>query len=268
MTDPSAAVARPLADLQRLDGRVAVVTGAARGIGLAVSTRLAEAGAHVVLADVDGDAVRAAGAQVHPDPTRATCVTVDVTRPDDVEALASRAVADHGRLDVWVNNAGIFPRLDAVDVDVPEFERVMRLNVLGVQLGLSAAVRAMRAAGRGGVVVNVASTAAYRGSGGYSASKWAVRGLTEGAAPELGRDGIRVVAVAPTVTMTPGMRTWLSASDDGEDVARRTSAKVPLGRACEPDDVARAIAWLASDAASFITGVTLPVDGGSLRVIP
>lgn len=256
----------PVASLLSLRDRVAIVTGGARGIGLAIGRRFAEAGAIVVIADRDGEAAGAAAQalqQRFSHPTLGLCV--DVRKRTDVDRLARETVRQFDRIDIWVNNAGVYPMHDPVEVSTEEFDAVFQINVLGVQHGMSAAVREMTRTGGGGVIVNIASTAAYRGAGPYSASKWAVRGLTEGLAPVIGPRGIRVVALAPSITETPGMAA-LRASQ-GDDLVSRVVARNPLGRAGQPDDVARAALFLASDAASFITGATLVVDGGSLTAL-
>lgn len=258
---------RKLTDLFSLEGRVAVVTGAARGIGLAIAERLAEAGAQVVVADRDASGAEQAAGRLSQLHGRA-CIGLgmDVCNKNEVDNAASTALSRLGRLDIWVNNAGIYPMHDPVAVSTVEFEKVFHVNVTGVQHGMAAAIGAMTQAQRPGVVINIASTAAFRGSGAYSASKWAVRGLTQGIAPVVGPQGIRVVALAPSITRTPGMEELKQHAQHGDLVARVVQ-RIPLGRAGEPDDVACAAVFLASDAASFITGVTLVVDGGSMTAM-
>jgi len=245
--------------LLRLDGKVAVVTGAAKGIGRAIAERLAEAGATVVAADVDAEGIEQA---VHSLPGRHhLAMELDVGDPGQVNAVAERAVHDLGGLDIWVNNAGIYPAsaLDPTETGMAEFERVMHVNLTGTYLGVQACAHHMR---DGGVILNIDSTAGFEGAGAYSASKWAVRGMTKGLAPVFGPRGIRVVAIAPTLVDTPGIKT-LRESPAGE-LLDNFADKIPLGRIGVPDDVARVALFLASDAASFITGVTVPVDGGAL----
>jgi NAD(P)-dependent dehydrogenase (short-subunit alcohol dehydrogenase family) len=256
---------RAMADLLRLDGRGAVVTGGAQGLGRAIVDRLAGAGASVTIGDLDGvaasEAARQAGA-THG--AQVTGVQVDVRDPRQVDSLATAARRWSGSLDIWVNNAGIFTAAHPVEATVAEFEAIMQVNVTGTHLGCQAAARQMAANG-GGVIVNVASTAAFRGAGAYSASKWAVRGLTQGLAERLGPQGIRVVGVAPTMVSTPGTRAVRESG--GPQVERVLDSIVdglPLGRAGVPDDVARVVLFLCSDAAAFITGATIPVDGGEL----
>lgn len=254
----TANITTPASELLRLDGKVAVVTGAARGIGRAIAERLTEAGAAVLATDVDPDAL---SATVHELDEHALGMPLDVGDPAQVNAVAERAVHDFGGLDIWVNNAGIYPAsaLDPTETGMAEFERVMHVNLTGTYLGVQACAHLMR---DGGVILNIDSTAGFEGAGAYSASKWAVRGMTKGLAPVFGPRGIRVVAIAPTLIETPGIEA-LRESPAGEMLANFVEG-IPLGRVGVPDDVARVALFLVSDAASFITGVTIPVDGGAL----
>jgi len=259
--DPSAV---PMAELLRLDGRTAVVTGAARGLGRAIAARLVEAGAAVVIADLDGEAAATAAEEAARDGAVVAGFEVDVRDPEGMGELGERAVALGGSLDVWVNNAGIFSPANPIKAKIEDFERIVAVNLIGTQIGCQVAAGQMAEAG-GGVIVNVASTAAFRGAGAYSASKWGVRGLTNGLAAYLGPQGIRVVAVAPSLVETPGIAaTRERGGARMDEVLDGIVASLPLRRAGSADDVARAVLFLASDAASFITGATLPVDGGEL----
>lgn len=251
--------ATPVQELLRLDGKVAVVTGAAKGIGRAIAERLAEAGAAVIVTDVDADALTEMVHGLHGE--HCLSMELDVGDPAGVNAVAERAVHDLGGLDIWVNNAGIYPAtaLDPTETGMAEFERVMHVNLTGTYLGIQACAHFMR---DGGVILNIDSTAGFEGAGAYSASKWAVRGMTKGLAPVFGPRGIRVVAIAPTLIETPGIDA-LRESPAGE-MLESFVEKIPLGRIGVPDDIAKTALFLVSDAASFITGTTVPVDGGAL----
>lgn len=251
----------PAQELLRLDGKVAVVTGSAKGIGRAIAERLAEAGAAVVATDIDPHALSAMMHGLHGE--HCLSMRLDVGDPAAVNAVAERAVHDLGGLDIWVNNAGIYPAtaLDPTETGMAEFERVMHVNLTGTYLGVQACAHHMR---DGGVILNIDSTAGFEGAGAYSASKWAVRGMTKGLAPVFGPRGIRVVAIAPTLIETPGIDE-LRHSPAGE-LLDSFAEKIPLGRVGVPDDVAKVALFLVSDAAAFITGVTIPVDGGALAV--
>ena len=252
---------RSLTDLLSLAGRVAVVTGGGRGIGAATVRRLAEAGATVLAADLDaGSAEEVASASPH-----VVAATVDVTDTGSLAALADRAVTDHGRLDVWVNNAGIYPTTGpAIDAADDFIDRMLQVNVRGTFAGAREAARRMQG---GGVIVNVASTAGFRAATGisaYVASKHAVVGLTKNLALELGPAGIRVVGVAPGVIDTPGVQEQLAPlKAAGLDVGASMSRTL-LGRAGQPDDVARVVAFLVSDLAGWVTGDVIAVDAGAL----
>lgn len=256
---------RPLAELVSLAGRVAVVTGGARGIGLAVVRRLAEAGAAVLLADVDGAEAAAAAARV---PGTVVPARVDLTGPAAPAELADRAVAELGGLDVWVNNAGIYPSHEVLSLTDDDWDRVLDLDLRAVFRCSREAARRMVDLRRGGVIVNVASTASYRiagrGIAHYAAAKHGLLGLTKSLAVELGPAGIRVLAVAPCVTDTPGIEATRPSLEAAGFVLAGLGAQLPLGRVAVPDDIARAVLFCASDLAALMTGSVLAVDAGYL----
>ncbi|MEW6472618.1 MAG: glucose 1-dehydrogenase [Actinomycetota bacterium] len=250
-----------LSDLISLTGRVAVVTGAAMGIGAGIATRLAEAGADVVLADLDAAtaAVRAKELEAAHG-RRAVGAAVDVSDEASVVALADLAVERLGRLDIWVNNAGIYPHTGpVVDADAAAFDRVLAVNVSGTFVGSREAGRRMT---EGGAIVNLASItglAARAGLIAYSTSKHAVIGLTRNLAKDLAPRGVRVNAVAPGLIVTPGLLGGSAGETRSADaLASRTPA--PLGRHGLPDDVARVVLFLVSDLAAFVSGATIVVD--------
>ncbi len=256
---------RSLAELVSLTGRRAVVTGAARGIGAQIVRRLAEAGADVIAGDLDGPAAEAFAVEISATGRRVLGCTLDVTDSASLAAAADRAVHELGGLDIWVNNAGIFPAtgpaLDAADAFV---DKMLLVNVRGTFAGSREAARRMTA---GGVIVNLTSTAGFKaglGISAYVASKHAVVGLTKALALELGPLGIRVLAVAPTIIDTPGVRDQMtSLTQAGVDVEARVAAN-PLGRKGVPDDVARVVLFCCTDMSAFMTGSTVAVDAGSL----
>lgn len=262
---------RALPELLSLRRRVAVVTGAARGIGLAVAARLAEAGADVLLADLDGPLAQQAAAELGQRyGTRTAGAACDVADPAQVAALAARAVDDLGGLDAWVSNAGIYPTTPLLELTDEQWHRVLGVNLDGALTGAREAARAMVAAGRGGVIVSITSTASYRAHGpgmaAYVSSKHAVHGLTKSLALELAPHGIRVLAVAPTAIDTPGVesqRAAMAAAGAG-DLVDQVAAQLPLGRIGVPDDVARVVLFAVSGLAAFMTGSTLVVDAGDL----
>lgn len=244
MSGPDASVV-PVSELVSLAGRAAVVTGGGSGIGAAIVRRLAEAGAEVVVFD---------------------------DRPDDEQAVvdvANRCVAEHGSLDIWVNNAGVYPNRPVLDMTATEWDDVLDVNLRGAFLGSREAARRMREQGRG-VIVNIGSTASFRsaapGMAHYVSSKFGLRGLTQALAVELGPHSIRVVGVAPGFTRTERTRTkFPDLSDDEYDAhLAHVGASTPIGRVAEADEVARVVLFCVSDLAAHVTGATIPVEGGDL----
>ena len=254
-----------LAELFSLSGRNAVVTGGARGIGAACCVRLAEAGARVEVDDIDRGAAEAVAGGLG---TPACAVRVDVADSVSVSGLAERARDERGGIDIWVNAAGIYPATPLLDLDEAEWDDVIRVNLRGTFLGAREAGRVMVARGGGGVIVNITSTAAYEAAGvgvsHYMASKFAVRGLTKSLAVELGRERIRVLAVAPTVTLTPGLEARRSELEANGFALAELAETLPLGRVALPDDIARVVVFCASDLAGLMTGTTVVVDAGEL----
>ena len=258
-----AMLAQPaLRDLIDLTGRVAVVTGGSMGIGLGIVRRLHEAGAAVAVADLRLDlAEEIAGALEAGRPDSALAVRADVADEDDVRAMVEATVARFGRIDVLVNNAGIYPNRALADMDVATFRRVLEVNLTGIFLCTREVARHMVAAG-GGRIVNITSIDALHpsmvGLAHYDASKHGVWGFTKSTALELAPHGIAVNAVAPGAIRTPGVGDVDAAALDA------FAALVPMGRIGEPDDIGRAALFLASDLASYVTGAQLVVDGGRL----
>ncbi|WP_425825238.1 SDR family NAD(P)-dependent oxidoreductase [Streptomyces fractus] len=255
---------RSISDLISLAGRRAVVTGAGQGLGRAIAHRLSEAGADVAVTDIDERlAVAAAGTL----PGRALPLQLDVTDEDSVSAAADSAVREWGGIDIWVNNAGVFPALPALEMSAKVFDEVFAVNARGTFLGTREAARRMSEAGHGGVVVNVVSTAGFRGTApglaAYVGSKHANRGLTRQLALEFAPMGIRVLGVAPTYVPTEGSLAAVGGADSAE-AAHLLSVMQPstLGRLGVPDDIARVVLFCASDLAAFMTGSTVLADAG------
>ncbi len=252
----------------RFEGKVAVITGAAGGIGRAAAERLASEGANVVLVDLEGSDLAAAVDAVETAGGQALSVEADVTRAADVERYVQEAIGRFGQIDVFFNNAGIegvVQPLTAYPEDV--FDRVIAVNLKGVWLGMKHVAPAMAERGDG-AIVNTASTAGLGSTPGiiaYGASKHAVVGMTKTAAMELARSGVRVNAICPSPIETRMMRSLEEgmAPGDAEAAHVRFARNIPLGRYGEPEEVASLVAFLASDEAAYITGGVYTVDGGS-----
>jgi NAD(P)-dependent dehydrogenase (short-subunit alcohol dehydrogenase family) len=245
-----------------LEDRVAIVTGASRGIGAAIARKFAAYGAKVVLAARDADALERLATEIGDD--RALAVATDVANETGVATLVARTVDRFGRLDIAVNNAaggGRLVRPVALDEgESDDFDATIAVNLRGVYLGLKYQVPAMIAGGRG-AIVNVSSTAGLRGVRGlaaYSASKHGVVGLTKSSALDYAARGIRVNAV------TPGPIVNDRIAGLSEEMKGQIADAVPMKRIGQPEEVAELAAWLCSDLASFVTGAAIPIDGGQL----
>lgn len=259
-----------LSDLISLSGRTAIVTGGAMGIGRGIVERLSEAGASVVIADADLTAAEATAKDLTDHGRSVMAMYVDVGDADEVHRLVADTIGWRGRVDVLVNNAGIFPSQPVLDMAPEDFDRVVRTNLRGVYLCSREAALRMRGQDGGGRIVNVTSIDALHpssiGLAHYDASKHGVWGFTKNLALELAPHGIWVNAVAPGAIATPGVAAMQSGGDaaDPQAVLDAFLALVPMARIGSPDDIARAVLFLASDLASYMTGVQIVVDGGRL----
>ena len=252
-------------DWMRLEGRVAIVTGGARGIGRETAETLAAAGARVVLADRDKETTESAAAGIRASGLDATAILADVADEASVNAMVQATLEREGRLDILVNNAGIAIRRPAVDLPLGDWDKVLSVNLTGSFLCARAAAGPMISSGRGGAIVNVASIMGLSGGGlypnvSYQATKGAIVNMTRALAVEWAPHVIRVNAVAPTYVRTELIGPILK----DPDLVARIEAMTPLRKLAEPADIAAAIAFLAGPAATMITGHTLAVDGGFL----
>ena len=250
----------------RFDGQVAIVTGASGGMGQAIAIAFAAAGASVVAADLTEDAGRETVEQIGQAGGRAVFVPTDVSDAAAVEALVARATGDFGRLDCAVNAAAIEGERGPLhELDDEVFDRIIAVNLRSIFLCMKHEILAMLAAGRGGAIVNIASTNSFRPQphqSAYTASKHGVLGMTRNAAVDYGAQGIRINAICPGAIDTPMLRAAMERRGrQPEEVANRLSL---LGRFGQPDEIAQACLWLCSEESSFTTGHALAVDGGYL----
>ena len=251
----------------RLENKVAIITGAAGGIGAATASKLASEGAMIIATDVQFDRAEAIAHAVRSTGGHALAVQHDVSSEADWKAVIDSAVSEFGRIDILVNNAGIADkdglvesRADTTGID--DWDRVIDINLKGVFLGVRQVIPVMKDAG-GGVIVNISSIAAIVGNGGpfaYSASKGGVRSLTKHLATSYGKFKIRANSVHPGLVLTP----MVQADLENPDLARMLEMMIPLGRGAQPEEIADAILFLASDEASYITGAELIIDGGAV----
>ncbi|WP_333825372.1 SDR family oxidoreductase [Pinisolibacter sp.] len=245
----------------RLEGKVAIVTGAASGFGRGIAERFAQEGAKVVIADLDGEAAERVAEAIGGE---ALGVKVDVADGDEVATLVEGTAARFGRIDIVVNNAGTTHRnRPMLEVDAATFDRIFAVNVKAIYWMAQAVIPVFRAQGGGGVIINTASTAGLRPRPGlvwYNASKGAAISLTKSMAVELAPEQIRVNCLCPVAGDTPMLGLFMG--EDTPELRAKFVASIPMGRLSQPADMANAALWLASDEAAFITGVALEVDGG------
>lgn len=256
----------PLPDLVSLHGKVAAVTGAGRGIGRATALRLAEAGAAVAVADMDGDLALSVTEEIRAAGGTAEAAPCDVSDESDVRSLVRACSDQMGGIDVLVNNAGIFPTCPVLEMETADFDRVLSVNLRGVFLCTREAALAMVDQGRGGAIVTVTSVDAIHpsmvGLAHYDASKHGAWGFTQNVALEFAPHGIRVNAVAPGGVLTPGAEEMGRGSASSVEAF---SARIPMNRMGDPDEIARAVLFLASPMAEYMTGAQVVVDGGVLQ---
>ena len=246
----------------RLEGKVALISGGARGIGAAMSTRFAAEGAHVCIGDIEDAAGIALAETIQAAGQDARFMRLDVIDSAAWQAAVDALVADFGGVDILVNNAGIYDRRPLEEISEESWDRVMGVNAKGPFLGTKAVIPAMRMKG-GGSIVNISSTAGIRGSvaSHYGASKGAVRLLTKSIAGTYAKDGIRCNSVHPGP-----VETEMGYAAVPEAVRAERFGRIPLGRFADPSEIANAVLFLASGEASFMTGSEMVVDGGSTAV--
>ena len=263
---------KSISQLFDLTGKGAIVTGGGKGIGHAISLRLAEAGAGIMIADIDVDSAEETAREIQERGGKARTIKADAKSASDAVKVVDSTTEAFGSIDILVNNAGIFPFSPVLELTEEMWDQVLNINLKGVFLYSKAVALAMAKSGNGGKIVNLASIDSFRPSGmltHYDASKGGVLMLTKAMAKEFGPMRIHVNAVAPGSIETIGARNVMSDMSKSmgmapdrimSDVLRRT----PLGRLGEPDDIARVVLFLASEAAAYITGEVIVVDGGYL----
>ena len=263
----------PLNKLLDLSSKTAIVTGGAMGIGSGIAYRFAEAGANVVIADIDGQKTIESAQQFKSKGWQTLAITCDVSKADDVDKMVSETVKTFGAIDILVNNAGIFPNILVMNMREEDFDKVIDVNLKSVFLCTQRVAKQMIAQARGGKIINITSIDALHPSSAglahYDASKHGVWGFTKNTALELAPHKIWVNAIAPGGIATPGVEKVQKSLElpKGVDISKLLEnfmAKIPMKRMGETDDIGKVALFLASDMSSYITGTQIVVDGGVL----
>jgi len=258
------------AKLFRLDGKVALVTGGANGIGQAIAIGMAAAGADVVFCDLQDDWLGETRSAIEAQGRRALALTADMGNPDDIVRMFAAVDENFGQLDILVNNVGATKRHRPEDHPLDEWNTVLAIGVTGSLLCAQHAFRRMTESGRGGSIINISSIAGAaalgRGNLSHSVNKGALNMMTKELAVEWAKHGIRVNAILPCQVMTNGFQKWLDSPTFDPALMDRFLTGIPMNRLATPEEMAGPAIFLASDAASMVTGVLLPVDGGNLAL--
>ncbi len=259
---------KSILELFNLKGKTAIVTGGAMGIGYGIALRLAEAGANVVIADLDEEVGKKNAELLGRYGVKTVFFRTDVSEERDVKELIAKTIKQFGKLDIMVNNAGIFPQKLVLEMDLAFWEKTQAVNLRGTFLCCREAGRSMGESG-GGVIINIASIDARHpsmvGLASYDAAKHGVWGFTKNFALEVAKKGIRVNAIAPGGIATEGVRSMVGGDQEKlQQMIKGFKAKVPLGSFGKPDDIATVALFLASEASAYMTGAMVVVDGGVL----
>ncbi len=264
---------KPLQELISLSGKVAIVTGGAKGIGYGIAYRLAEAGAKVLVADLDEATAQRTAQELTHKGWSVAAIKVDVSNEEDAKRMIATAQQQFGSVDILVNNAGIYPPAPVAQMSEADFEKVMHVNLRSVFLTTKYAAEVMKQQGRGGRIINITSIDALHpsmvGLAHYDASKHGVWDFTKNSALELAPAKIWVNAIAPGGIQTPGVeamqaQTQVPAGVDPKQMVQAFLAKIPMQRMGEPDEIGKVALFLASDMSSYMTGEQIVVDGGVL----
>jgi 2-deoxy-D-gluconate 3-dehydrogenase len=259
---------KKIGELFDLSGKVAIVTGAAQGIGKGIALRLADAGARIIIADVNLEAAQKTAAEMKKDGFNAEAVQADISKVADAEKMVKETITAFGDMHILVNNVGIYPSTKTIDMTEDFWDKTLDLNLKGTMFVSQAAARVMRDKGHGGRIINIASIAAFQYEATrapYSISKAGVVMLTKALAKEWASAGILVNAIAPgAIVPSEVLANIKNMTAEQRAGMEPFISRIPVGRMGEPDDIAKVVLFLASEASSYITGHTIVVDGGTL----